>query len=70
MSVQVAWMGKEEEKPQPSLAQGQLPRVQENKKGSDTDSFWQSLSTRTFAWSGTESKAEVKGSDGLRASGC
>lgn len=70
MSVQVAWMGKEEEKPQPSLAQGQLPRVQENKKGSDTDSFWQSLSTRTFAWSGTGSKAEVKGSDGLRASGC
>jgi len=61
MLVQAAWVGKEEEKPWHCLAEGLLPSVEENKKGSDANGFWQSLSTRIVAQDGAESKRRCRG---------
>lgn len=52
--VQADWVETEEEKPWHCLAQGHLPPVKENKKGSDTDGFWQSWSTQAIAQGGAE----------------
>lgn len=52
LPVQAAEVGKAEEKPWPCLAQGPLPPVKDNEKGSDSDG----LSSQTIAQSGAESQ--------------